>query len=443
MKEAPKMGLLDRIKHGWNAFWKGPPYNKPEPQVIDIPHLMELGPGSFSRPDRVYYSRGQERTFVTTIYTRIAVDVVSADFRHVRVDEQERFKEEIDDELNNRLKYSANKDQTGRAFLQDIVMSMFDEGCIAVVPIDTDEEPEKTDETGTVTAPKKYDILSVRTAKIIQWFPNAVTVEAYDDRSGTKKELTVLKKNTLILENPFFAIMNERNSIAQRLISKLNLLDVVDADLGSGKLNLIIQLPYVIKTDARREQAAKRREDIEKQLSEGHYGIAYTDGTEKITQLNRPAENNLMSSINYYTSMLLSQFGVTDTILNGTADEKTMLNYRNRTLNPVRTCLAEEMTRKWISEEAYKKGERIMYFFDPFQFVGAEQMAELADKFTRNEIMSPNEVRQSCGLKPSKDPKADELRNRNLNEPEEQSNPTTPSADKSPVDIIKEQLNNK
>ena len=438
------MGLLDRIKHGWNAFFgKGPPYNNPEPTVINIPQLVELGSGSFSRPDRVYYSRGQERTFVTTIYTRIAVDVVSADFRHVKVDEQGRFVEEINSELNNRLKYSANKDQTGRAFLQDIVMSMFDEGCVAVVPIDVDKElPEIDSETGEVKKPAKYDILSFRTAKIIQWFPNYISVEAYDDRSGTKKQIDVPKKTTAIIENPFYAIMNERNSIAQRLISKLNLLDVVDAELGSGKLNLIVQLPYVIKTDARKQQAAQRRADIEEQLAKSNYGIAYTDGTEKITQLNRPAENNLMSSITYYTSMLMSQLGVTDGVLNGTADEKTMLNYRNRILNPTRTFLAEEMTRKFISEEAYKKGERIMYFYDPVQFVGAEQMAELADKFTRNEILSPNEVRQYMGIKPSKDPKADELRNRNLNEPEDQSNPITPSEQKSPVDIIKEQLDN-
>lgn len=437
------MGLLDKIKNGWNAFFgKGPPYNNPQPITMTIPQLCELGTGSFTRPDRVYYSRGQERTFVTTIYTRIAVDVVAADFRHVEVDEQGRFVKEIDSELNKRLKYSANKDQTGRAFLQDIVMSMFDEGCIAVVPIDTDVELPVTDADGKIITPAKYDILSIRTAKITQWFPNNITVEAYDDKTGTKREITVAKKTTAIVENPFYAIMNERNSIAQRLIAKLNLLDVVDAEAGSGKLNLIIQLPYVIKTDARKQQAADRRADIQQQLSESKYGIAYTDGTEKITQLNRPAENNLLASITYYTSMLLSQLGVTDAILNGTADEKTMLNYRNRILNPTRFCLAEEMTRKFISEEAYNRGERIMYFYDPFQFVGAEQMAELADKFTRNEIMSPNEVRQGMGMKPSTDPKADELRNRNLNESEGQSNATTPSAENNPANIIKKQLNN-
>lgn len=436
------MGLLDRLKHGWNAFFgKGPPQENPQPQVISIPELYELGSGSFSRPDRMYYSRGQERTFITTIYTRIAMDVVSADFRHVKVDKEGRFVEEIDSELNRRLKYSANKDQTGRAFLQDIVMSMFDEGCIAVVPVDTDREPPVIDqETGEQKSPAKFDILSMRTGRIINWYPNYITTEVYDDRTGTKREIKVFKKNTAIIENPFYAIMNERNSIAQRLISKLNLLDVVDADSASGKLNLIIQLPYVIKTEARKAQAAERRADIQQQLSESKYGIAYTDGTEKITQLNRPAENNLMASITYYTSMLLSQLGLTDGVLNGSANEPTMLNYRNRIVNPTRTCIAEEMTRKYISEEAYANGERIMYFYDPFQFVAAEQMAELADKFTRNEIMSPNEVRQAIGLKPSKDPKADELRNRNLNEAEDQSNPLTPSAENNPVDIIKSSL---
>lgn len=436
------MGLLDRLKHGWNAFLgKGPPQENPQPQVISISELYELASGSFSRPDRMHYSRGQERTFITTIYTRIAMDVVSADFRHVKVDGEGNFVEEINSELNKRLKYSANKDQTGRAFLQDVVMSMFDEGCIAVVPVDTDREPPVIDpETGEQKSPAKFDILSMRTGRIINWYPNYITTEVYNDRTGTKRKINVFKKNTAIIENPFYAIMNERNSIAQRLISKLNLLDVVDADSASGKLNLIIQLPYVIKTEARKAQAAERRADIQQQLSESKYGIAYTDGTEKITQLNRPAENNLMASITYYTSMLLSQLGLTDGVLNGSANESTMLNYRNRIVNPTRTCIAEEMTRKYISEEAYANGERIMYFYDPFQFVAAEQMAELADKFTRNEIMSPNEVRQAIGLKPSKDPKADELRNRNLNEAEDQSNPLTPSAENNPVDIIKSSL---
>lgn len=401
------MGVLDRLQHAWNAFFrKGPPYDTKD-LLITPPRAYELGASSFDRPDRQYFTKGQERTFITTIYNRIAVDVSAADFRHVKLDKNGRFEDEIDSSLNDCLKVSGNMDQTGRALIQDIVQSMFDEGCVAVVPIDTDKDPEKG----------SFDIYSLRVGKITQWYPDKITVSAYNDRTGEHQEITVDKDSTAIIENPFYAIMNTPSSIAQRLIRKLNLLDSIDAQAGSGKLNLIIQLPYVIKTEARREQAAKRRDDIESQLAKSNYGIAYTDGTEKITQLNRPAENNMMNQVNYLTSMLLSQFGMTESILNGTADEKTMLNYKTRMIVPILRAISEEFDRKFITKTGRTQGQAIRYFMDPFQYVVASDMAEIADKFTRNEIMSSNEIRQIVGMKPSKDPKADELRNKNLNDP--------------------------
>ena len=344
--------------------------------------------------------------FVNTIINRIAVDAAALDIRHVKLDDNGRFSEYIKDELDNCLTIESNKDQAARAFIQDIVMSMLDEGCVAVVPIDTDIDPKDS---------TSFKIETMRVGKILQWYPDHVQVECYNDRTGQRQTITVPKKSTAIIENPFYAIMNEPNSILQRLVRKLNLLDVIDAQSGSGKLNLIIQLPYVIKTETRQQQAAKRRDDIENQLANSQYGIAYTDGTEKITQLNRPAENNLLSQVQYLTSMLFSQLGLTESILNGTADEKTMLNYQNRIIVPILCAITEEFRRKFLTKTARTQKQDIMYFVNPFRYVQASDMAEIGDKMTRNEIMTSNEIRQVFGLRPSTDPKADELRNKNLN----------------------------
>lgn len=398
------MGLLDRLQHAWNAFFgKGPPFDYNKQFIMP---KYDLGVSSTYRPDRVYFTRGQEKTFVNTIINRISVDASAIDIRHVRLDDNDRYLEEVEDDLNNCLKVEANKDQAARLFIQDIVMSMLDEGCVAVVPIDTDIDPKDS---------TSYKIETMRVGKIIQWYPDHIQVECYNDRTGQRQTITVPKKSTAIIENPFYAIMNEPNSILQRLVRKLNLLDVIDAQAGSGKLNLIIQLPYVIKTDARREQAAKRRDDIEDQLAKSQYGIAYTDGTEKITQLNRPAENNLLNQVQYLTSMLFSQLGLTESILNGTADEKTMLNYQNRIIVPILCAITEEFRRKFLTKTARTQKQTIMFFANPFRYVTMDNIAEIGDKMTRNEIMTSNEMRQIVGLKPSKDPKADELRNKNLN----------------------------
>lgn len=399
------MGMIDRLQHAWNAFFgKGPPYDVNK--FLQQPRYLDLGYSSTYRPDRVYFTKGQEKTLVNSIYNRIAVDVASIDIRHVRLDDNDRFKEEIESDLNDCLSIEANKDQTGKAFIQDIVMSMLDEGCVAVVPVDTTTNPENG----------SYDIESLRVGKITQWFPDHVTVNLYNDITGQYKEITVPKADTAIIENPFYAIMNEPNSTLQRLFRKLNLLDVIDGQLGSGKLNLIVQLPYVIKTEARQQQAEKRRVDIENQLAKSQYGIAYTDGTEKITQLNRPADNNMMAQVEYYTSMLFSQLGITESILNGTADEKTMLNYQNRTVVPILCAITEEFRRKFLTKTARTQKQSIMYFTNPFKLAMLANIAEVADKFSRNEILSSNEIRQIIGFKPSDDPKADELRNKNLNE---------------------------
>lgn len=407
------MGLFDRLQHAWNAFFgKGPPFDYNKPYVP--PRYFDLGVSSSYRPDRLYYTRGQEKTFVNTIINRIAVDASAIDIRHVRLDDNDRFLEEIDDDLNNCLSVEANKDQDARSFIRDIVMSMLDEGCVAVVPIDTDINPKDS---------TSYNIETMRVGKIIQWYPDFIQVECYNDRTGKKQTITVPKKSTAIIENPFYAIMNEPNSILQRLIRKLNLLDVIDAQSGSGKLNLIIQLPYVIKTEARQQQAAKRRDDIEDQLAKSQYGIAYTDGTEKITQLNRPAENNLLTQVQYLTSMLFSQLGLTESILNGTADEKTMLNYQNRIIVPILCAITEEFRRKFLTKTARTQRQDIMYFVNPFKYVQASDMAEIGDKMTRNEIMTSNEIRQIMGLKPSTDPNADELRNKNLNRSDQEVPP--------------------
>lgn len=396
------MGFIDRLQHGWNAFMNRDPTN----------YRYDYGVSYASRPDRMRFTRGNERSIVTAVYNRIALDVAAINIQHCRLDENGRFISTVDSKLNNCLNLEANIDQTGKSFIQDVVMSMLDEGCVAIVPIDTTFNPEVTG---------SYDILTMRTGKILEWRPNTVRVRVYNDRTGNKEELILPKSTVGIIENPLFAVINEPNSTMQRLIRKLNLLDVIDEQSGSGKLDLIIQLPYVIKTEARRQQAEKRRKDIEMQLAGSKYGIAYTDGTERITQLNRSVDNNLMKQIEYLTSMLYSQLGITQSILDGTADEKTMLNYYDRTIAPIMTAIVDEMKRKFLTKTARAQSQSISFFRDPFKLVPVNDIAEIADKFTRNEIMTSNEIRQIVGMKPSDDPKADELRNSNLNHYEEDS----------------------
>ena len=395
------MKFTDRIKHGWNAFLnRDPTYN-----------YRDLGGPSYGyRPDRMRFTRGNERSIVTSVYNRIALDAASIDIMHVQLDKDDRFESVRDSALNECLTRNANIDQTGRAFIQDVVMSMLDEGCVAIVPVDTTFNPDVTN---------SYDINTMRTAKIVEWYPAHVKVNLYNDRTGRKEDLILPKKTVAIIENPLYAVINEPNSTMQRLIRKLNLLDVIDEQSGSGKLDLIIQLPYVIKTDARRQQAEQRRKDIEMQLSGSKYGIAYTDGTERITQLNRSVDNNLMKQIEYLTSMLYSQLGITQAILDGSADDKTMLNYYNRTIEPIVSAIVDEVQRKFLTKTAITQKQAILYFRDPFRLVPVNEIAEIADKFTRNEIMTSNEIRQIVGMKPSKDPNADELRNKNLSESNE------------------------
>ena len=399
------MGFMDRIQRGWNAFRNRDPTTE----------YRDTGLGYAYRPDRVRFTRGNERSIVTSVYNRIALDVAAINIQHVQLDDNNRFTSVVESGLNSCLNLEANIDQTGRAFVQDIVMSMFDEGCVAVVPVDTTQDPEITD---------SYDILSMRTGKILEWKPRHVKVRVYNDRTGMKEDLLLPKKQVAIIENPLYAVINEPNSTMQRLIRKLCLLDAVDEQSSSGKLDLIIQLPYVVKTEARRQQANDRRKQIEEQLTGSKYGIAYTDGTERITQLNRPVENNLMKQIEYLTSMLYSQLGITQAILDGTADDKTMLNYYSRTIEPIISAIVDEMKRKFLTKTARSQKKSIMFFRDPFKLVPVNDIAEIADKFTRNEILSSNEVRQIVGIKPSKDPKADELRNKNLSEPKENNQPT-------------------
>lgn len=395
------MKFTDRIKHGWNAFLnRDPTYN-----------YRDLGGPSYGyRPDRMRFTRGNERSIVTSVYNRIALDAASIDIMHVQLDKDDRFESVRNSALNECLTRNANIDQTGRAFIQDVVMSMLDEGCVAIVPVDTTFNPDVTN---------SYDINTIRTAKIVEWYPAHVKVNLYNDRTGRKEDLILPKKTVAIIENPLYAVINEPNSTMQRLIRKLNLLDVIDEQSGSGKLDLIIQLPYVIKTDARRQQAEQRRKDIEMQLSGSKYGIAYTDGTERITQLNRSVDNNLMKQIEYLTSMLYSQLGITQAILDGSADDKTMLNYYNRTIEPIVSSIVDEIQRKFLTKTAITQKQAILYFRDPFRLVPVNEIAEIADKFTRNEIMTSNEIRQIVGMKPSKDPNADELRNKNLSESNE------------------------
>lgn len=391
------MGLTERINRAWNAFFSREPTQRPnEPYGGYI---------STIRPDRIRLSRGNERSIVTSIYNRIAIDVAAIQVEHVRLDENDRFIEVIPSGLNECLTVSANKDQTGRAFLQDAVMSLLDEGCVAIVPVDTSTNPNVTN---------SYDILSLRTGKIVAWYPDQVKVSVYNEQSGKKEEIVLNKNFVAIVENPLYAVMNEPNSTLQRLIRKLNLLDYIDEQSGSGKMDLIIQLPYIVKSEARRAQAEKRRKDIENQLANSKYGIAYTDGTEKITQLNRSVENNLLKQIEGLTTMLYGQLGMTSAVFDGTADEKVMLNYYNRTIEPILSAIVDEMKRKFLTKTARSQKQSIYFFRDPFRLVPTSELAELADKFTRNEIMSSNEFRQVIGKKPSDNPEADELRNKNI-----------------------------
>ena len=392
------MEIFDRLQHAWNAFMnKDPTYN-----------YQGVGMGYSYRPDRPRLTRGNERSIINSIFNKIALDVASIDIVHCKLDENNRYIETIDSGLNNCLTLEANIDQTGRAFIQDIVMSMLDEGSVAIVPVDTTINPKDTN---------SYDIVSMRTGKILAWYPEHVRVQLYNEKTGKKEELILPKKTVGIIENPLYTVINEQNSTMQRLKRKLALLDMVDEQNSSGKLDLIIQLPYVVKSDARRQQAEKRRKDIEMQLVGSKYGIAYTDGTERITQLNRPVDNNLFTQVESLTSMLYSQLGITQSVLDGTADEKTMLNYYNRSIAPFIDAIVDELKRKFLSKTARTRRQSIQAFRDPFKLVPVNELAEIADKFTRNEILSSNEIRQIIGRKPSKDPKADQLVNSNISQP--------------------------
>lgn len=398
--------FASRLKHAWNVFTNKDPTSEQKPAGGNV---------SYYRPDRPRLTRGNERSIVTSVYNRIAMDVATLTVNHVRLDENDRFESIIKSSLNTCLTLSANIDQTGRSFIQDVVVSMLDEGCVAIVPVDTSIDPKLSG---------SYEIESLRTGKIVEWRPNHVKVRVYNDKTGFKEDVVLPKSAVGIVENPLFAVMNEPNSTMQRLIRKLNLLDVVDEQSGSGKLDLIIQLPYVIKTEARKQQAENRRKQIEEQLAGSKYGIAYADGTERITQLNRSVENNLLKQIEYLTEMLYGQLGISQEVMNGTADEKTMLNYNNRTVEPIISAIVDEMKRKFLTKTARSQRQSIMFFRDPFKLVPIENIAEIADKFTRNEITSSNEIRQAIGMKPSSDPKADELRNANISEPKNEENST-------------------
>lgn len=398
-----ELTFTSRLKRAWNAFTK----NR-DPTAVSTQY-QNVGMGYVYRPDRVRFSRGNERSIVTSVYNRIAMDVAAIDIKHCRLDKNGRYKEDIKSSLNECLSTEANIDQTGRSFIQDVVMSMFDEGAVAIVPVDTTIDPKKTN---------SYDILSMRTGKILEWYPAHVKVQVYNDRTGKKEELVLPKRTVAIVENPLYAVINEPNSTMQRLVRKLNILDAIDEQSGSGKLDLIIQLPYVIKSDARRQQAETRRKDIENQLSGSKFGIAYTDGTEKITQLNRPVDNNLMKQIEYLTNQLYSQIGMTPSVLDGTADEKAMMNYHNRTIEPIVAAIVDAMKRSFLSKTARTQGQTIKFFNNPFKMMTVREVAESADSLGRNEIVTSNEFRQVLGLRPSDDPKADELRNSNLNHPE-------------------------
>ena len=395
------MGFSDRLFHAWNAIRNKDPTT----------NYMYLGPGSHYRPDRFRYSRGNERSIITAIFNRIAMDAAQMDVQHVKLDKDDCFVEMIDSNLNNCLTVEANIDQTARAFKQDAVASMLDEGVVALVPMDVEDD---------ITSEDTFDIYTMRTAEIVEWFPKHVRVRVYNEETGIREEVILPKAMVCIIENPLHAIVNEPNSTVQRLIRKLNLLDSVDEQTSSGKLDLVIQLPYVVKTQTRKDQAEQRRRDIEAQLTGSKYGIAYIDGTERVTQLNRPVENNLMKQVEYLTSLAYSQLGITQEIMNGTADDKTMMNYYSRTIEPILAAIVDEMKRKWITKSKRKNKESIAFFRDPFKLVPVNDIAEIADKLTRNEIASSNEIRQKIGFKPSKDPNADVLRNKNLSASNEQ-----------------------
>lgn len=399
------LNLSTRLAHAWNAFTS----RDPTQYII-------TGPGYSSRPDRPRLSRGNEKSIATSIFNRIALDVSSVNIKHCRLDKNGRYVEDIDSGLNNCLNLEANKDQTGRAFIQDVVLSMLDEGCVALVPVETTIDPKSSN---------SYQIDSMRTGKITEWYPDTVRVRLYNDRTGEKEEILLPKNQVAIIENPLYAVVNEYNSTMQRLIRKLSLLDVTDEQTASGKLDLIIQLPYVIKTEARRAQVERRRKDIIDQLAGSQYGIAYTDGTEKITQLNRSLENNLLRQVEYLTNMVYSQLGITQSVLDGTADEKTMLNYMNRTVEPIISAIVDELKRKFLTKTARSQLQSIVYFRDPFRLVPVNDIAEIADKFTRNEIMTSNEIRQIVGMQPSKDPKADKLVNSNISQAKQDMSQTS------------------
>lgn len=390
------MGLKNRLQHAWNAFAnKDPTYSS--------------GYGSYSyRPDRPRFSRGNERSIVTAVLNKISMDCAAINVEHVRLDDNNRFVEVMNTGLNKCLTLEANLDQTGRAFIQDAVMSLMDEGCIVIVPVETTLNPNISG---------GFDITNMRVGKVLEWYPDKVSIRVYNEKTGQKQDIIMPKNTVSIVENPLYAVMNEPNSTMQRLIRKLNILDAIDEQSGSGKLDLIIQLPYLVRSQQRKQQAEERRKAIEDQLSNSKYGVAYTDGTEHVTQLNRSVENNLMSQIEYLTSMLYSQLGITQSVMDGTADDKTMLNYYNRTIEPILSAIVDEMKRKFLTKTARSQKQSIVFFRDPFRLVPVADLAEIADKMTRNEIMSSNEIRQIVGMKPSDDPKADELRNKNLSEP--------------------------
>lgn len=407
--------LGSRLKHAWNVL-----VNNRDPTIDNGGY----GESYHYRPDRPRFSGGNERSIITAVYNRVALDVSAITIKHCRLDENDRYVSVVDSKLNNCLNLEANLDQTGRAFIQDVVMSLLDEGCVAIVPIETTANPK----TGS------YDIVSMRVGKIIEWYPAHVKVRVYNELNGKKEDILVPKRTVGIIENPLYAVMNEPNSTLKRLIRKLVLLDTIDEQSGSGKLDLIVQLPYTIKTDLRKQQANERRADLEKQLSNSKFGIGYIDATEKVTQLNRPIENNLMKQIEYLTSMLYSQLGITQTILDGSADDKTMLNYYSRTIEPIIAAIVDELKRKFLTKTARSQKQSILFFRDPFKLVPVNDMAEIADKFTRNEIMTSNEIRQVIGMKPSDDPKADQLVNSNISQPNSPAPPQDTPADKLPVE---------
>ena len=391
------MNPLTRLKHAWNLFtYEENPKRR-----------SSTGVSYYSNPNRVRFSRGNERTIVTSVYNRIALDAAAIEIRHVKMDENNRFVDYIDSGLDNCLSVEANIDQTSRSFIQDIVSSMLDEGCVAVVPIETTLDPNVTN---------SYDIKTMRVGKITQWYPDRVTVSLYNDLTGTREEVTIQKRQVAIIENPLYSVMNEPNSTMQRLIKKLSLMDSADEEIASGNLDLIIQLPYAVKTEAKRNLAEARRKEVEEQLNGARYGVAYIDGTEHVTQLNRPVENNLMKQVEYLTAQLYAQLGLTQTIMDGSADENTMNNYYNRTIEPILSAIVDEFNRKFLTKTARTQKQSVMFFRDPFKLIPVSQISEFADKFTRNEIMTSNEIRQLVGFKPSDDPGADELRNKNLSQ---------------------------